>query len=131
MPRGVKYPLIPPSVEVTRLAEKLGQLQAANRDFQSKSWASLQLLGQPCNFRAPVWRALAPTICPTPVALAAWSAASTPATIESEVVWSPKPCATSGGYSAPSACAVCCHAAEERAQNLGQPGGGVRRGSER
>ena len=39
-------------VKVTRLAQKLGQLEAVNRDLQSKSWANLQLLGQPCNFRA-------------------------------------------------------------------------------
>ena len=41
-----------PSVKATGLAQKLGQLEAANRDFQSKLWANLQLLGQPCNFRA-------------------------------------------------------------------------------
>ena len=44
-----------PSVKVTGRAQKLGQLEAVNRDFQSKSWANLQLLGQPCNFRAPVY----------------------------------------------------------------------------
>ena len=40
------------SVKVTGLAQKLGQLEAINRDLQSKSWANLQVLGQPCNFRA-------------------------------------------------------------------------------
>jgi hypothetical protein len=40
------------SVKVTGLAQKLGQLEAANRDLQSKPWASLNLLGQPCNFYA-------------------------------------------------------------------------------
>jgi hypothetical protein len=29
-----------------------GQLEAVNRDLQSKSWANLKLLGQPCNFYA-------------------------------------------------------------------------------
>ena len=40
------------SVKVTGLAQKLGQLEAVNRDLQPKSWANLQLLGQPCNFPA-------------------------------------------------------------------------------
>jgi hypothetical protein len=40
------------SVKVTGLAQKLGQLEAVHRDFQSKYWANLKLLGQPCNFRA-------------------------------------------------------------------------------
>ena len=39
-------------VKVTGLAQKLGQLEAVNRDLQSKSWANLKLLGQPCNLRA-------------------------------------------------------------------------------
>jgi hypothetical protein len=30
----------------------LGQLEAVHRDFQSKYWANLKLLGQPCNFYA-------------------------------------------------------------------------------
>ena len=38
--------------QATGLAQKLGQLEAANRDLQSKSWATLKLLGQPCNFYA-------------------------------------------------------------------------------
>jgi hypothetical protein len=42
-----------PSVKVTGLAQKLGQLEAVHRDFQSKHWANLNLLGQPCNFYAP------------------------------------------------------------------------------
>ena len=37
-------------VKVTGLAQKLGQLEAVNRDLQSKYWANLKLLGQPCNF---------------------------------------------------------------------------------
>jgi hypothetical protein len=41
-----------PSVKVTGLAQKLGQLEAVSREFQSKYWANLQLLGQPCNFYA-------------------------------------------------------------------------------
>jgi hypothetical protein len=40
------------SVKVTGLAQKLGQLEAVHRDFQSKYWANLKLLGQPCNFYA-------------------------------------------------------------------------------
>jgi hypothetical protein len=40
------------SVKVTGLAQKLGQLEAVNRDFQSKSWTNLNLLGHPCNFYA-------------------------------------------------------------------------------
>jgi hypothetical protein len=40
------------SVKVTGLAQKLGLLEAAHRDSQSKSRANLQLLGQPCSFRA-------------------------------------------------------------------------------
>ena len=36
------------SVKVTGLAQKLGQLEAVNREFQSKYWANLQLLDQPC-----------------------------------------------------------------------------------
>jgi hypothetical protein len=44
------------SVKVTGLAQKLGQLEAVNRDFQSKYWANLQFLGQPCNFRAQATR---------------------------------------------------------------------------
>jgi hypothetical protein len=40
------------SAKVTRLAQKPGQLEAADREFQSKYWASLQLLGQPCQFHA-------------------------------------------------------------------------------
>jgi hypothetical protein len=35
-------------VKVTGLAQKLGQLEAVNRDLQSKSWANLKRLGQPC-----------------------------------------------------------------------------------
>ena len=35
------------SVKVTGLAKKLGQLDAVNKDLQSKYWAKLQLLGQP------------------------------------------------------------------------------------
>jgi hypothetical protein len=42
-----------PRVKVTGLAQKLGQLEAVNRDLQSKSWANLKILGQPCNFYAP------------------------------------------------------------------------------
>jgi hypothetical protein len=42
------------SVKVTGLAQKLGQLEAVHRDFQSKYWANLKLLGQPCNFYARV-----------------------------------------------------------------------------
>ena len=40
------------SVKVTGLAQNLGQLEAVHRDLNSKSWASLKLLGQPCNFYA-------------------------------------------------------------------------------
>ena len=40
------------SVKVTGLAQKLSQLEAVNRDLQSKSWANLKFLGQPCNFYA-------------------------------------------------------------------------------
>ena len=40
------------SVKVTGLAQKLAQLEAVNRDLQSKSWANLNILGQPCNFYA-------------------------------------------------------------------------------
>ena len=40
------------SVKVTGLAQKLGQLEAVHRDFQSKYWADLKILGQPCNFYA-------------------------------------------------------------------------------
>jgi hypothetical protein len=40
------------SVKVTGLAQKLGQLEAVHRDFQSKYWANLKFLGQPCNFYA-------------------------------------------------------------------------------
>jgi hypothetical protein len=40
------------SAKVTGLAQKLGQLEVFNRDLQSKAWANLKLLGQPCNFRA-------------------------------------------------------------------------------
>jgi hypothetical protein len=40
------------SAKVTGLAQKPGQLEAADREFQSKYWASLQLLGQPCHFHA-------------------------------------------------------------------------------
>ena len=40
------------SVKVTGLVQKLGQLEAGNRDLQSKSWANLNILGQPCNFYA-------------------------------------------------------------------------------
>jgi hypothetical protein len=40
------------AVKVTGLAQKLGQLEAVHRDFQSKNWANLKLLGQPCNFYA-------------------------------------------------------------------------------
>jgi hypothetical protein len=42
------------SVNVTGLTQKLGQLEAANRDLQSKYGANLQRSGQPCNFRAIV-----------------------------------------------------------------------------
>jgi hypothetical protein len=42
------------SVKVTGLGQNLGQLEAVHRDFQSKYEASLQLLGQPCNFYAKV-----------------------------------------------------------------------------
>jgi hypothetical protein len=38
--------------KVAGLAQKLGQLEAVNRDSQSKYWANLKLLGQPCNFYA-------------------------------------------------------------------------------
>jgi hypothetical protein len=38
-------------VKVTGLAQKLGQLEAVNRDLQTKSWANLKLLGQPRNVR--------------------------------------------------------------------------------
>ena len=41
-------------VKVTGLAQKLGQLEAVNRDLQSKYWANLKILGQPCNFYAIV-----------------------------------------------------------------------------
>jgi hypothetical protein len=47
-------------VKVTGLAQKLGQLEAVNRDLQSESWANLQLLGQPCSFRARARAAQAP-----------------------------------------------------------------------
>ena len=55
------FPMGRASVKVTGLAKKLGQLGAVNRDLQSKYWANLNLLGQPCNFyadgaRAPVIR---------------------------------------------------------------------------
>ena len=40
------------SVNVTGLAQKLGQLEAVNREVQSKYWSNLQLLGQPWNFDA-------------------------------------------------------------------------------
>jgi hypothetical protein len=40
------------SVDFTGLAQILGQLQAVHRDFKSKHWAILQLLGQPCIFYA-------------------------------------------------------------------------------
>jgi hypothetical protein len=44
-------------VKVTGLAQKLGQLEAVNRDLQSKYWANLKLLlSQPCNFYARLWR---------------------------------------------------------------------------
>jgi hypothetical protein len=33
------------SVKVTGLAQKLGQLEAVHRNFQSKYWANLKLLG--------------------------------------------------------------------------------------
>ena len=39
-------------VQVTGLAQKLGQLEAVNGDLQSKYWANLKILGQPCNFNA-------------------------------------------------------------------------------
>ena len=42
----------PLRVKVTGLAQTLGQLEAVNRDLQSKYWANLKLLGQPCNFYA-------------------------------------------------------------------------------
>ena len=45
-------PMASLSVKDTGLAQKLGQLEAVNRDLQAKSWANLQLLGQPCNFPA-------------------------------------------------------------------------------
>jgi hypothetical protein len=48
------------SVKVAGLAQKLGQLEAVNRDFQSQSWANLKILGQPCNVRD----ILADTLCP-------------------------------------------------------------------
>jgi hypothetical protein len=51
-PRELRGRLATASVKVTGLAQKLGQLEAVNRDLQSKSWANLQLLGQPCNVRA-------------------------------------------------------------------------------
>jgi hypothetical protein len=35
------------------LAQKLGQLEAVNRDLQLKYWANLKLLVQPCTFYAP------------------------------------------------------------------------------
>jgi hypothetical protein len=41
-------------VKVAGLAQKLGQLEAVNMDLQSKYWANLKLLGQPCNFYAMV-----------------------------------------------------------------------------
>ena len=46
------------SVKVTGLVQKLVQLEAVSRDLQSKSWANLNLLGQPCNFYAfdQAWR---------------------------------------------------------------------------
>ena len=50
LPEGAR---LPRSVKVTGLAQKLGQLEAVTREFQSKYWANLQLLGQPCNFYAP------------------------------------------------------------------------------
>ena len=42
------------SVKVTGLTQKLGQLETVHRDFQSKYWANLKFLGQPCNFYARV-----------------------------------------------------------------------------
>ena len=39
-------------MKVTGLAQKLGQLGAVHRELQSKYWANLKLLGQPCNFYA-------------------------------------------------------------------------------
>jgi hypothetical protein len=42
-----------PSVKVTGLAKKLGQLEAVHRDLQSKYFANLKLLGPPCNFYVP------------------------------------------------------------------------------
>ena len=42
----------PSSVKVTGLAQKLGQLEAVSRDLQSKYWANLNILGQPCSFPA-------------------------------------------------------------------------------
>jgi hypothetical protein len=44
--------------KVTGLAQKLAQLEAVNRDLQSKYWANLKLLGQPCNFYAYAKRRL-------------------------------------------------------------------------
>jgi hypothetical protein len=40
------------SVKVTGLAQTLGKLEAVDRGFQSKYWANLNCLGQPCKFRA-------------------------------------------------------------------------------
>ena len=42
----------PTNVKVTGLVQKLGQLEAVNREFHSKYGANLQLLGQPYNFHA-------------------------------------------------------------------------------
>ena len=53
-------------VKVTGLAQNLGQPEAVNRDLQSKSWADLQLLGQPCNFRARGRRQAGPEAGPAP-----------------------------------------------------------------
>ena len=47
-------PAQPRSAKVTGLVQKLGQFEAVHRDLQSKSWANLRLLGQPCNFYAIV-----------------------------------------------------------------------------
>jgi hypothetical protein len=41
-----------PRVEVTGLAQKLGRLEAVNKDLQSKYWANLHILGRPDTFRA-------------------------------------------------------------------------------
>ena len=41
-----------PRVKVTGLVQKLAQLEAVNSDLQSKYWANLRLMGQPCNFYA-------------------------------------------------------------------------------